>query len=318
VGFPDVILSVFWCGTGGTIRGMTTQVGLFASQCLSPDVETLKPLPARGEMKMCFDGCGITNGTSGTLWALGLDTQAEQVYQVVSQLLALGSSIRINCLGLSRGGMACLLLAKLLATKHVDINRVELNLFLFDPVPGNGLTSVAVDVMRWSMASMCMDLRGCVHLNDVVAIYPHQPLPAVAFHAPILPQYPIDAKVEEDVWLGCHQGALQPGCHFLDSQMSYFRIREFLENHGTRLSPSMNPSLTADFLLNAMNVVIQSELSPESATSRDTHSFSCTVIRRKAAGRYLNKFHKRLAGAPSEAKSTQEQNTEFVLVIDRK
>lgn len=51
-----------------------------------------------------------------------------------------------------------------------------------------------------------LDLRGCVHVRRVLALYPYEPLPDIAFHAPLLPAYPPQALVEEDVTLGCHQG----------------------------------------------------------------------------------------------------------------
>jgi len=307
---PDVILTVFWCGTGGTIKGMTTQVGLFYSQCQATDSSLLDAGPPPRHIKIGFDGCGVTNGTGGTVFALGLTEQCETVVQVLTSLLEKVQNVRVNCLGLSRGGMACLLLAKLLVTKHVDPSRVELNLLLFDPVPGNGISSVAVDVFGWSIASTCMDLRQCVHLNQVVAIYPHEPLPAFAFHAPILPRYPAHAQVEEDVWLGCHQGALQPRLHFLESKMSYYRIREFLTNLGSPISPELE--LTAPTLLANMDFVLNHQVTAATATSRSTHSFTSTIIIRKSGGRYLNKFHRRLA---SNSRSDEQAATDAELVL---
>ena len=58
-----------------------------------------------------------------------------------------------------------------------------------------------------------MDLRGAVHLRRVLALYPYQPLPDIAFHAPILCRYPTHEglEVEEDVCMGCHQGSLYMG-----------------------------------------------------------------------------------------------------------
>ena len=44
-------------------------------------------------------------------------------------------------------------------------------------------------------------------IKRVLAIYPCEALPDLAFHAPILPKYPPGADVEEDATLGCHQGA---------------------------------------------------------------------------------------------------------------
>merc|ERR1712087_714302 len=76
-------------------------------------------------------------------------------------------------------------------------------MLIFDPVPGNSL---------WFgipfTGSDCSNLTTATNLRDVLALHPHEPLPAVAFHAPLLFQYPAGCEVEEDVTLGCHQGAL--------------------------------------------------------------------------------------------------------------
>ena len=56
----------------------------------------------------------------------------------VHELLQSGRPLRLNCFGLSRGGCACLMLARRLA--DVSPERLLISLLLFDPVPGNSVT----------------------------------------------------------------------------------------------------------------------------------------------------------------------------------
>jgi len=112
---------------------------------------------------------------------------------------------------------------------------VRMAAVLFDPVPGNLVClSQWCDAFRWSTASRGLDARGARHLRRVLALYPHEPLPDAAFHAPILPSFPPAARVEEDVVLGCHQGALFAPMTDLGCACSYLRIRAWLASCGTR------------------------------------------------------------------------------------
>jgi hypothetical protein len=87
------------------------------------------------EYKMGFDGCGVTNGLSGTLFGTGLEEQCKEVVKYVHSLLKDGKKVILNCYGHSRGGIAALMLAKMLGGFAKDL--VEVNLALLDPVPGN-------------------------------------------------------------------------------------------------------------------------------------------------------------------------------------
>ncbi len=75
----------------------------------------------------------------------------------------------------------------------------------FDPVPGNLLAASDADCCAFSTANRAMDLTACAPLRRVLALYPHEPLPDLAFHAPLLGVYPPTCAVREDVVLGCHQ-----------------------------------------------------------------------------------------------------------------
>ena len=213
--------------------------------------------PAAGPYKIAFDGCGITNGISGVLFASGLGEQCDYVCAIIRDLLRASPQdpyhVCTNCLGLSRGGLASMILAQKIAALPADtIARIDLNLCLFDPVPGN-LVSTGVPFTGWGRA----DLSACSCLRRVLAIYPHEPLPALSFHAPVLCKYPACAQVEEDVFLGCHQGALLPprmnslNEYVIVSNLSFHRLLSFLALVGTEVdvtSLGYFPPSTADCL----------------------------------------------------------------------
>ena len=60
------------------------------------------------------------------------------VSDIIQDLLSAGAKrVLCNCLGLSRGGLALMILAQQLSALPADqTQRIDLNLCLFDPVPG--------------------------------------------------------------------------------------------------------------------------------------------------------------------------------------
>ena len=210
---PAVTLSVFWCGTSGVLAPATTQIGLFFLLAEGVDVSEEDPAGRLGSasdhFKMGFDGCGNTHGCSGAIFASGLAGQARAVRRVVELLLAAGRSpVRLNVLGLSRGGIGAMKLTQMLAA--IDPAQLQLNLCLFDAVPGNLLCSATLDHLLGgclTTARQSIDLGSSRNLRRCLAIYPHEPLPALAFHAPIFPRFPSCCQVTELVTLSCHQGA---------------------------------------------------------------------------------------------------------------
>ena len=90
-------------------------------------------------LKMGFDGCGVVAGLPGALFAFGLAPQCDAV---VARLEALASSseacrqrLSVNVLGLSRGGIAALQLAKKLESASTAL-RDRLRLAAFGPHGG--------------------------------------------------------------------------------------------------------------------------------------------------------------------------------------
>ncbi len=89
----------------------------------------------------------------------------------------------MTVVGLSRGGIGALKLAKRLMHCACP-GRLDLSLCLFDPVPGNLVNAVRFfDWFGLSTTNAVMDVSRAP-IARVLAIYPYEPLPDLAFHAP--------------------------------------------------------------------------------------------------------------------------------------
>ena len=119
---PPVVLTVFFEGTANTLQPITTQVGIFFDRTEALDVtDPDTPLPTKiTQLRMGFDGCGVTNGMAGVIFAAGLTSQCAVVTARVRQILAAVPSLTVNVLGLSRGGIGALLLAQQLSKLAED------------------------------------------------------------------------------------------------------------------------------------------------------------------------------------------------------
>jgi len=282
------IITVYFCGTDGVILHGYTQISIFASLTIGFDLSDHNGLiPTEHKYyKFGFDGCGMTNGTMGAIFATGLKEQCELVEKAVSYFIDQGFKVTLNCLGLSRGGMATIMLTKMLAT--IPKIHLEMNILLFDPVPGNLILSGKVDLLNATLTNQCMDLSESTNLHRVLALYPYLPLPDLAFHAPILPVYPTHCEVEEDVTLGCHQGALFFPNN-LETQLSFLRIRTFLSECGTQFLDIID----TDFPISEENCLnqIQVECTTPQPSIRYCHSRDSATIVRRAEADYLNRHH---------------------------
>eukprot|EP01126_Amoeba_proteus_P060165 TRINITY_DN7930_c0_g1_i2.p1 TRINITY_DN7930_c0_g1~~TRINITY_DN7930_c0_g1_i2.p1 ORF type:complete len:340 (-),score=46.04 TRINITY_DN7930_c0_g1_i2:116-1135(-) len=308
----EIILNLFFCGTSGSIHPPTTQVGLFSSLCDAlPCEDSLEQALSNGppypQLKMSFDGCGTAFGWQGTLFATGLSEQCDRVVERVKELLAIGLTVKINCLGLSRGGMAILILVRKLSTSWKSTrscfssspplqssqNNISVNALLFDPVPGNLIFSSTVDIFGQTLTSQCMDVSDCDVLTRVLALYPHEPLPDFAFHAPILPKYSEKCQVEEMVVLGCHQGALYSPLSDVACHLSYSIIFDFLTSVGTKFHRRILVPNKTDLLSE-----LDHELGVHFPTQRYVHSYKNVVITRDEPTTdkscYLNSYHRTL------------------------
>jgi len=312
-------LLVFFEGTANTLVPRTTLIGYFFQEAQAIDISDDRiPLPSMQlAFKMGFDGCGVTHGVAGTIWACGLATQCELVLARVHAILEHAGHLSITVLGLSRGGIAALMLAKVLASRGPMSSRVCLNLCLFDPVPGNLInTARYLDIFSQTVANSVIDVSEC-HITRVLAIYPHEPLPALAFHAPVIPHFPKNTKVELDATLGCHQGALYmpdkvPAEWKLACQLSMLAIATFFNDCGTLISGISESA--AKHASVAMEAVVTDRSSPSirSPSLRSAHhKDGVAVIARHTHGRFLNQMHKRLVTSltPSDARLHSSSTT---------
>lgn len=188
-----VVVTVYFAATGFLVTDCSTHISTLYQlhECSSPQ-----------QMVMGFDGCGVTHGLLGGIFGVGLEDHIEEVVDTVIDLLKQSKKVVLNCVGHSRGGIAALLLAKRLA--WIDARWLEINAVLLDPVPGNYLITAQCDVMGISLANQAMDLSECQNLKQVLAIYCNEPLLDIIAHAPLVPLYPPQCQVMEEVLPGDH------------------------------------------------------------------------------------------------------------------
>lgn len=301
------VLTVFMEGTASTIDRVVTQIGLFSSICRAEPLSTSGPeSPARrGHFKLSFSGCGVTDGLRGTLFAHGLRGQCRAVRAHVDAFLAAGLRLVLNFVGLSRGGIGGCYLAQLLA--DLDRRDVAINMLLFDPVPGNLVCMARGDLLGLMNANMAMDLSRVKNLGRVVVLYPHEPLPDLAFHAPLFVAFASDGvlELEQDVILGCHQGALMLHPGSAANCLSFALIRRFLSECGTKLDRGQGRAMQLDKPDAALAKMLDLELDRSQPTTRCAHAQVPGMrIVRHEAGQCLNRSHQRLLrklGRPSSS-----------------
>lgn len=290
----NITLSVYFSGTSHEIndRSMLASV-------LHTATETDEQ-----NLKMGFNGCGIDYGLSGVLFGSGLEEQCKAVVDNIIQLLKAGKRVKLNAYGHSRGGIACLLLAKMLGKFDRDL--VEVNLALMDPVPGNLVATSTIDFTHRTLARKAMDVSECRNLNQVLTIYPNTPLHDLDAHAPLIPQYPTNCQVTEEIIPGCHAGAqlvYQNGDDKIfgrneESNITFNLISRFLVKLGTKFNflkstPSVDQEKEMDsHLLNAYDKSLATQ--QKTAFSRACHAKSSVAIKTNWPATYLSPLHKKL------------------------
>jgi len=281
----DKTISVYFNDTDFKINNLSQR----ASNLYNITIES------ESQIKFGFNGCGIDYGFFGKFFGSGLDKQCETVINCIIQEINKikdGHHITLNVYGHKRGGIAALLLAKQLGI--IDIKKLVINLALYDPVPGNYITTSFIDPFKISLANKTMDLRDCKPLSKVLALYPYITPPDIPRHAPLLVYYPQKTMVEEEVVNGCHE--VDEKQYEEDLTLADLRIHEFLAKNGTQLEDQFKKFNNAEHMKNeyidsyqqALNIVVKSR--------RDTHSSSGKVITANHEGKYLNNHHKALCG----------------------
>mmetsp|Transcript_12767 Transcript_12767/g.51254 ORF Transcript_12767/g.51254 Transcript_12767/m.51254 type:complete len:338 (+) Transcript_12767:2-1015(+) len=190
---------------------------------------------------------------------------------------------------------------------------VRLHLLLFDPVPGNQIvTAKMLDPLGVTTANHARDVTSCEGLlRRVLAVYPYEPLPAITFHAPLVPAYPATGcRVEEVVSLGCHQGAALCSPNRISCRLSYVMLRGFLTDAcGVALRPcrpfdeclGATPASQLDVLETLRRAAVDDARRHGARgnhifISRPAHGREPYVaVVRNSNGKYLNAFHRRLS-----------------------
>lgn len=159
-------LAIYMEGTANTLRPTTTQVGELFELTEAVDCTDTLPMSVLESsqplmLKMGFDGCGVTAGLAGVIWAVGLSSQCNCIMARLTDILhSRARQLRVTVLGLSRGAIGALMLAQrmaLLSEQHQQ--RLHVSLCLYDPVPGNLVTTVRLcDWFGLSTASRVMDV----------------------------------------------------------------------------------------------------------------------------------------------------------------
>ena len=232
-----VILSVYFSGNGGSL----TQDSLLTSILWKADTgfnlhhdnnKQTFDLNEHLEYKIGFNGCETDYGILGGLFGMGIDTQTNIAFSKVKLLRSafpVRRKIIVNIQGFSRGAVAALLFAKKLG--HYPADLIEVNLALADPVPGNLITSSALDVFQLTLASQVLDMTMCHNLNRVFSLYTYSPMPDYLFHAPVRPFYPARTLVNEDFTYGKHNNVEYKDK--LNSLIVAPRFIQFLNECGT-------------------------------------------------------------------------------------
>jgi hypothetical protein len=271
------------------------------------------------QLKQGFSGTWCTNGMRGLIFGTGLEYQCRSVKQKVIGLLKQGKKVRLNCYGHSRGGIAALMLAQMLGNFDEDL--LEINLALIDPVPGNLIISTKkLDIFSKTLASKVTDLSNCRTLKKVLALYTNIPHEDYAFHAPLLPKYPQQAQVEEDVMPGCHsqiqcvESTWRAVYIYPYSIVTFIRVKDFLLNCGTEFQDQWRVFLKSykgedaqelqsflDYYCMQAVVYEMQKKRLEKAT-RHCHSIRGAKIETDPEKKYVNLHHKFLESKEDEKK----------------
>ncbi|MBA2652615.1 MAG: hypothetical protein H0U73_10170 [Tatlockia sp.] len=287
-------ISVFFSGSNLSIDDRTLVAGYLYHQAESSETQ----------IKNGFNGCAKEFGFWGGILGSGLDKQCDEIIQRVKQELARGHELTLNAYGLSRGGVAALMLAQQLSL--VDPDKLSINLALLDPVPGNLITSASLDPFNVTLANKVKDLSACKPLKKVLALYPYTPLADLAFHAPLFPTYPKHIELTEELIPGTHAGAERL---WGDGKLTRLLVMDFFKENGTQFKANKADKTHCEGNLSLnknkqyCNIYEQKlrQLNREGPMTRDTHSSRGVYITAKTGAQYFNQHHKRLAKGNEDA-----------------
>lgn len=230
----EVVMTAYFCGTGLEVTNEYMFTSYLFNQTQADN---------DNQIKLGFDGTGVTDGIPGLLFGEGIEDQCLVVREQVLDLIKRNKRVKLNCCGYSRGAVAAMILAKKLGS--FDPELIEVNLALLDPVPGNWLFTPKIDFLKITLANQAMDLSQTKNLKNVLALYCNQELPSYAAHGPLFGKYPSNTKVEQTVVPGDHgtilagniRSIINRGYGFSpEALVTFLKVQNFLRSCGTVLS----------------------------------------------------------------------------------
>lgn len=318
-----IVLSVYFSGTG-LFTGLSDQENREDSDTISSALFRCSE-HKENQISHGFLGCGIVGGFLGGIYGAGINGQVRSVENLVHNINKNhpGKKIILNMYGHSRGGITAILAAKALG--NVTAFKLDINMALLDPVPGNFGITQALDPADCTLADQAIDLSNCANLKNVLRLYPYGGgiiMPLMA-HTPLVSTFPKDCTVTEDVITGIHvdtenlkfkreQGRIKKSDKNgkLIEEVVYdypYRIQaiaaldlvtRFMQKYGTRYEADTEwrtirkTALTDELLLNYYNEIVTHKRIK--ASSKPTHSKESVEIVAVPGRRWVNEHHKQI------------------------
>lgn len=318
-----ITLSVYFNGSGADLEHDTLANALHYATLTSETAERMCFEGSAPWQEKKYGGNSFWASCSGFIFGLGLDEQCEKIVKQVQQYVLAGYRVIVNAYGHSRGAVACLLLAKQLASFGQS---VEVNLALSDPVPGNTCVAGKLDAAGvTTLVGQARDLSECANLKRVHAIYitDKEESTFASFFAPLLPVYPTTCQLEEEIIIGAHDNLSQVISPYSKKEVvrgrcsaatiALISMTNFLEACGTKFNTQYIGCRTKTrsnyALLNAYTENMNHGLhfSKPLSSSREAHFHgACTVkIESNIDGTsYLNNTHRYLTEWVSQESQT--------------
>ncbi len=292
-----IILTVYISGTNHSIDNQDNLGGLLHELDENPD-------------KMGFSGCAVTHPLSSGkgIFGTGVDAPFYKVAPKIREHIKAGKKVKLIVYGHSRGGISALRMIQELSGFTEEY--LESHLVLVDPVPGNTHLARKLDRAERIGARKAKDLSHCQNLKSVFVLYPnsrstnsrqkHLPFD------PILPTFPPQCQVYQDVIVGEHSDAQyqiveKNKITFKEkSFVTFIRIQEQLEKLGCHFKEIIqelfidkaiiNKAQKDDILLEIYRIQNLSIVEP---SQKSTHDEETSVIKTHKNKPYLNLDHKK-------------------------
>ena len=257
------------------------------------------------QRSICLEGCAVNNTDIRDLsvvFTFRLEAQIDLLVKEIRQELSSATEkLTLNLYGFSRGGAATFWISTKL--KDISLNKLEINICSFEPVPGNFIRASYIDTVsgiKSTLSSRIADLSDCKNMNNILVLYTNEPMLDVFCHGPILPIVPAQAKLKVDVLPGCHKDVERFNvsqnsnltAHNKNSAITFHYVTRFLKTNGTIFNETRftyHKHLKPEFNLVEL---LKSKMEGIHKTERAMH-FHNTILSTPEK-KYLNLLHKEL------------------------